>query len=242
MLWQIGLLICAAFCFLYYAVICISLRKWDSTFARFWPAAGAAFVACALLLRVTELDPVIYILLALAAGIFLYTEGKILSCMNSRKEADCAWLIVLGAHVEGDRVTDSLKRRLDRAFRYLESHPYARAVLSGGQGEGEAVSEAEAMAGYLKAKGIDPKRLILEDRSTTTEENLRFSKALIGSVEEPVGIVSNNFHLYRACLLAERLGYRKACPMAAGCHPVLLINYMVREFFAVWKAWIKKRC
>lgn len=199
-------------------------------------------MVCGILLRITELDPVIYILLALAAGIFLYTEGKILSCMNSRKEADCAWLIVLGAHVEGDRVTDSLKRRLDRAFRYLESHPYARAVLSGGQGEGEAVSEAEAMAGYLKAKGIDPKRLVLEDRSTTTEENLRFSKALIGSVEEPVGIVSNNFHLYRACLLAESLGYRKACSMAAGCHPVLLINYMVREFFAVWKAWIKKKC
>ena len=69
-------------------------------------------MVCGILLRVTELDPVIYILLALAAGIFLYTEGKILSCMNSRKEADCAWLIVLGAHVEGDRVTDSLKRRL----------------------------------------------------------------------------------------------------------------------------------
>ena len=199
-------------------------------------------MVCGILLRVTELDPVIYILLALAAGIFLYTEGKILSCMNSRKEADCAWLIVLGAHVEGDRVTDSLKRRLNRAFRYLESHPYARAVLSGGQGEGEAVSEAEAMAGYLKAKGIDPKRLVLEDRSTTTEENLRFSKALIGSVEEPVGIVSNNFHLYRACLLAESFGYRKACPMAAGCHRVLIIKYMVREFFAVWKAWIKKKC
>ena len=50
-------------------------------------------------------------------------------------------------------------------------------------------------------------------------------------MEEPVGIVSNNFHLYRACLLAESFGYRKACPMAAGCHPVLLINYMVREVF-----------
>ena len=93
-------------------------------------------MVCGVLLRITEFDPVIYILLALAAGIFLYTEGKILSCMNSRKEADCAWLIVLGAHVEGDRVTDSLKRRLDRAFRYLETHPYARSVLSGGQGEG----------------------------------------------------------------------------------------------------------
>ena len=56
-------------------------------------------MVCGVLLRITEFDPVIYILLALAAGIFLYTEGKILSCMNSRKEADCAWLIVLGAHV-----------------------------------------------------------------------------------------------------------------------------------------------
>lgn len=195
------------------------------------------FLACAALIRWTDLDLLIYILLALSAVLFLYTEARIIGGMSGRNTPECRYIIVLGAHVEGKRITDSLKRRLDRAFEYLNAHPGTRAVLSGGRGEGEDITEAEAMSGYLKARGIDPERLLLERRSTTTKENLEFSKALIQSPDEPVGIVSNNFHLYRACMLAEKCGYKKACPLPSDCHLVLLPNYMMREFFAVWKVW-----
>lgn len=213
------------------------LHKWDSTFSRFWPAAGTAFMVIAAVIRWTDLDLAVYILLALAFVLFLYTEGRILAGMAGGREAECRYLIVLGAHVEGRRITDSLKRRLDRAYGYLKTHPDTTAILSGGRGEGEEITEAEAMAGYLSARGVEPERLILEDRSTTTKENLKFSKVLIENTEKPVGIVSNNFHLYRARLLAKKCGYMETCPLAADCHPVLLLNYMVREFFAVWKAW-----
>lgn len=237
MLWQIVLFVCGCSCLLYYGVICAVLHKWDSTFSRFWPAAGAAFLGCAAVIRWTGLDLAVYILLAFSFALFLYTGGRILAGMSCGHETECRYLIVLGAHVEGRRITDSLKRRLDRAYGYLKTHPDATAVLSGGQGEGEEITEAEAMAGYLCARGVEPERLILEDRSTTTKENLLFSRMLIGDTEKPVGIVSNNFHLYRARLLAKKYGYQNTCPLAADCHPVLFPNYMMREFFAVWKAW-----
>ncbi|WP_346663836.1 YdcF family protein [uncultured Merdimonas sp.] len=240
MLWQIIYLFLGAVCLIYYGVICVCLRKWDSTFSRFWPAAGGLFFLCAALLRYTDLDNIIVGLSGAAALLFFFTEGKILAGMKGREDRHCRYLIVLGAHVEGKTVTDSLKRRLDVACRYLEEHPQTLAVLSGGRGKGEDITEAEAMAGYLCSCGISKERLRLEDRSTTTEENLRFSRKWIGSGAEPVGIVSNNFHLYRALALAGRLGYEDVMPLAAGCRPELLPNYLVREFFAVWKSWIRQ--
>lgn len=239
MLWQIGLAACGAACFLYYGVICACLHKWDSTFSRFWPAAGLLFLLLAALFRWTDLDGILAGLFLLAAAVFLFTEGKILSGMRKDKAGKCRYLIVLGAHVEKDQITDSLRRRLDAALEYLKTHPDTQAVLSGGQGKGEAVTEAAAMAGYLQQRGIREERLFQEDRSTTTEENLKFSRAFLADPEAAVGIVSNNFHLYRACAMARRLGYQKVFPLPAGCHPVLFPNYMVRECFAVWKSWIR---
>jgi len=67
---------------------------------------------------------------------------------------------------------------------------------------------------------------------------LKFSKRYMNCKEADVGIVSNNFHLYRACAYARRLGYGHPYPLAASCHPALLVNYMVRECFAVWKMWL----
>lgn len=230
--------LCGGVCFLYYGVICATLHKWDSTFSRFWPTAGMIFFICAALIRWTNLDREIYILLSLTVILFLYTEGRIIARMSGGNTPECRYIIVLGAHVEGKQITDSLKRRLDRAFVYLKAYPKTIAVLSGGQGEGEDITEAEAMSAYLSALGIEPERLVLEKHSTTTKENLEFSKALIGKLDEPMGIVSNHFHLYRACLLAKKCGYTKVYPLPSNCHLVLLPNYMMREFFAVWKVWM----
>ena len=159
-------------------------------------------------------------------------------CHNRQKE--CHYLIILGAQVNGRRITDSLQRRLDCALSYLSRHPKTRVVVSGGQGEKEERTEADAMEEYLLCHGIEKHRIILEERSRTTRENLLYSMELIGDRTEPVGIVSNNFHLYRACSYARQLGYTDPCPVKADCHPVLFMNYMVRECLAVWKMWMIK--
>ena len=96
------------------------------------------------------------------------------------------------------------------------------------------------MATYLERAGIERKRIVQEDASTNTLENLKYSRTLIEDCKSPVGIVSNNFHVYRGCMYAKRVGFENAFPIAAGCHPVLFLNYFIRECLAVWKLWLKK--
>ena len=109
-----------------------------------------------------------------------------------RKIQNLEYIIVLGAHVQGTRLTLALLERTRRALQYLEENPETKAVLSGGQGEGEDISEAQAMCNYLVEHGIDRERLILEGRSTSTTENLKFSLEIIG-LDHSVGVVTNNF-------------------------------------------------
>ena len=99
---------------------------------------------------------------------------------------------MLGAHVDGTRLSMALLERTRRALQYLENNPDTKAVLSGGQGRGEAVSEAKAMYDYLTGHGISRERLILEERSTNTKENLDFSLEKIGDLNKSVGVVTNN--------------------------------------------------
>ena len=149
------------------------------------------------------------------------------------------WIIVLGAQVRGRKITDSLKRRLDCASEYLKEHPDVHVIVSGGQGKDEEVTEAYAMARYLECEGLDRRRIVQEDVSVNTLENLKFSRNLIADVDTPVGIVSNNFHVYRGCVYAKRAGFKEPFPIPASCHPLLFPNYFVRECFAVWKLWLK---
>ena len=92
----------------------------------------------------------------------------------------------------------------------------------------------------LECEGLDRRRIVQEDVSVNTLENLKFSRNLIAGVDTPVGIVSNNFHVYRGCVYAKRAGFKEPFPIPASCHPLLFPNYFVRECFAVWKLWLKK--
>ena len=156
---------------------------------------------------------------------------------QNEKRVDC--LIVLGAQVKGKKITDSLKRRLDRAVMYLKKYPDTRVIVSGGQGPGEEISEADAMAEYLITSGISRKRIIREGQSTSTRENLRYSKKYTDPQKEKIGIVTNGFHMYRALLIADQEGYRNTYKVPASSNPVFQINYLMREFFAVVHVWLK---
>ena len=184
----------------------------------------------------------------LAAGTlsFVITEGKIIYAMTSETEEDLDYLIVLGAQVKKTVPSKALGLRLQTACAYLKEHPGTIAVLSGGQGSGEEIAEADCMYQYLTEHGIPGEQLVLEDRSTTTRENLLFSAQVLAQkagdsntqeiLERKVGLVSNNFHIYRAKQLAQKSGYRHIYGIAAPSDWKLQIHYMVREYFAILKA------
>ena len=120
-------------------------------------------------------------------------------------------VIVLGAGVNGETPSMALQTRIDAAAAYLEQHPDVPVVLSGGQGSGEDITEAEAMRRALKAKGMPEDRLLLEESSTSTAENFAFSKVLledhdIDTDTAVIAVVTNDFHIFRAKLIAQREG------------------------------------
>lgn len=145
------------------------------------------------------------------------------------------YIIVLGAHVNGVRLSKALLERTRRALEYLEKNPKTRAVLSGGQGEGETISEAEAMCRYLEDHGISRERLILEDRSTNTKENLDFSLALIGDLNAPIGVVTNHFHVFRGVAIGRKCGCKNIYPIPSRYRSWRLVIYIPREILAIIK-------
>ena len=157
---------------------------------------------------------------------------------NSALPADA--VIVLGAGVNGTAPSLILQSRIDAAEAYLQQHPDIPVVLSGGQGPGEEITEARAMYIALTARGVDPTRLILEERSTSTAENFAYSKELLkdsgvdtdGAV---IAVVTNGFHCFRAHLIAQRAELSAMEVPAEIPWLFLDVNYYVREAFALVK-------
>ena len=177
--------------------------------------------------------------IVLAAGIAVFgvIEAPIVAGARTDAPDDVEYLVVLGAGLHGDVPSLSLTDRLEGALAWLEAHPDCVAVVSGGQGPGETMTEGEAMGIWLEARGIDPSRIIVEDKATSTQENLEYSFALIrGRGGEPDGncaIVTSEYHLYRAKALAARQGVECFGVAARTSWPTLMLNYFIREGFAV---------
>lgn len=162
---------------------------------------------------------------------FFIVEGCIISQMHEKGKAGLDYIIVLGAQVRESGPSAALKYRLDEAVEYLEDNPKTICIVSGGQGANEPYSEAEGMAQYLKEQGIDASRILLEDKSLNTEQNMEYSRALIKDGAS-VGIITNDFHLFRAKQIARKYGPDNVCGIAAKSTPVYLPNNMLREFLA----------
>ena len=124
--------------------------------------------------------------------------------------------------------------RIDAAYDYLTAHPESRCVASGGQNDNEPISEAACIRNTLAARGIDPDRILLEDRSRSTEENLRFTAEIIRQqgFNPRVAIASDNFHQLRASVWARRCGLEAESLGCASWWP-LGPGYWAREAVAV---------
>ena len=120
------------------------------------------------------------------------------------------YIVVLGAGLNGEEPSLILQRRLDVAAELSRREPQAKLILCGGQGPKYTISEAEAMRRYLTEKGVDPERLLLEDVSRDTAENLRNASELLRSLDgqqtHDAYLVTCEFHMMRSKMLAERSG------------------------------------
>lgn len=197
-----------------------------------WIALGAALVAAARVPRARRAICGACVVVLLAVGGLC---GLIFSAAAATPPAGLDALVVLGAGLRPDGTpSEALRYRLDAALGYLEDNPGTTCIVSGGQGLGEVRTEAAAMSEYLLERGLAEDRITSEDRSTSTAENVRNSAELL----EPgatVGIVTNDFHLYRALRIAEKNGLPGACGLAAPSNPLYLPQSALRECAALVK-------
>ena len=177
----------------------------------------------------------------LAAGfvLFMITEVPVWRDGRTDENADAPYIIVLGSAVHGSTPSLTMVERMGAALAWLEAHPDGIAVVSGGQGPGEDMSEAEAMYDWLTARGVAPERVLMETLSTSSYENLLFSLRVIedhgGDPGGRVAVCSSEYHLSRACLVARELGCEPVRVAARTGHISLRLNYAIREAFALWK-------
>ena len=178
---------------------------------------------------------------ALLLGFSLFTVLETMVVRGSfadESDAPVSAVIVLGAGVNGETPSLTLRTRIDAAAAYLEEHPDVPVVLSGGQGPGEAITEAECMRRALVRRGADESRLYPEERSTSTQENLRYSRAILEELgvdpAQRVAIVTSDFHLCRVRLMWG--GDTAAVPAhlpSALYFQCLTVNYFIREAFGL---------
>lgn len=166
------------------------------------------------------------------------TEAIIIKASFGNLGVPVDYIVVLGAKVNKDGPSVSLWDRICAAYEYLDAHPYVTAVLSGGQGSDEPITEAECMYRELVALGIDPSRLWIEDSATSTWENMNFTLDLIeektGRRPETLGVLSSEYHLYRASLFARACGVEFVGIPAQTSRWGQRINHFLREVAGVW--------
>jgi len=219
----LGLIPCAIL--LAYA---ICMPRVNARIAALWRKRGAG--------RIT----LIVLAVLLSAGILLVIVETTLMCIYANRPAPKSEtgrppvVIVLGCLVKDGRPSTLLQDRIDTAADYLLAHPECRCIVSGGKGTDEEVSEARCMFDALVSAGISADRLIIEDRSTTTRENLRFCKEIMEREDlgDTAVIVTNSWHEFRAQMIASDLGLPCGAVGAPTAWWLLPANYL-RELFAI---------
>lgn len=217
-----GILVCGIV-----ALYGIFLERVNGILVNIWKKKGGRIVLCIL----AGLASVILML------VVVLTVNMILAA--NRQPGENATVVVLGCRVYGEKASLSLEERLAAAEEYLVAHPQAVCILSGGQGKGEDISEAECMYRYLLERGIAQERLYREEASTSTRENLAFSMNIIEQegLNRELAIVTSEYHEYRANLIAKEMGISSAS-VPASTAPWLFPAYYVRELYGILYEWV----
>lgn len=195
----------------------------------------------------TTLRWILFVLISLFIVTFIFLEGLILYHGQKKPEKEADILIILGARLYGERPSPALMRRIDAGYLYLKEHEKALVIVSGGTGEGSTISEALAMKKELISRGIDEERILIEDQSTNTFENITFSRKVFqdhrpewAEEELTYGIVTNSFHVFRGKLIASQSGL-DVVGIPAKTPPTTAFKGYIREYFGVLKYYLVDR-
>ncbi len=238
-------LIISIICFAYFVFLEIKLGI-GTKFNYFWLFLFIFFLALYLLFKFAytsmiklpyPIKLILEIVVLIGLFLFIMIETFIIIGTKNNTDSEADYIIVLGAKVNGTNPSLILYYRLDAAYDYLIKNPNTKVIVSGGKGYDEDISEALAMYNTLVEKGICPDRIILEEASTNTYENLKYSYEFIES-NDIVGIISSDFHVYRATQIAKKQGYSQVFGIKAKSVWYLIPTNYAREFIGVTKDFI----
>ena len=157
----------------------------------------------------------------------LYTTSSFVNLVNLFP-GKLDYVVVLGAGLIGDQVTPLLASRIEKGIAIYQKHPGSKLIMSGGQGPDELMAEGQSMANYALEKGVPAEDILIENQSTNTEENLKFSYALMKPGSR-FALVTNYYHVFRALLLARKLKI-KCIGYGARTKFYFSLNAFIREF------------
>ena len=260
--------ILAICCLIYYGVI-LMYSGIGTSLSVIWLILAAVFAVMGIVTHVyglvrhrvpIRLEVSVITVVVAVFVIFLSVELAMVLNFLSLKKQSADYVVVLGYQVQNGEISRTLEHRLDKAYEYAKVHPNTVFILSGGTSEGEEISEAQVMYDYLKKRGVPEYQMIKEEQSSSTYENLVYSKMIIderernrrgwikdlmsrsGYLTPPdeevtirVGIVTSNFHVLRAKAIAKHVGIQHVSGIAAKSDPVLFVHLCVRECLAILK-------
>ena len=267
MMWIAGVL--AVVCLVYYIVIVI-YSGFSTSFAFVWLLAAGFFFLVSAGCKYARVHPKklplwmpvsAATLFGACVVVFVTVEVLVFMGAASADVPNLDYLIVLGAKVKEDSLSNSLRKRLDKAIEYSQRNPDTILILSGGQGPDEPMSEARAMYEYLLYNGVPEEQMAMETISTSTVENIAYSKVLIDEIQNEkrekqaremrpiapgpyvlaedkplqIGVLTSNFHVFRARMIAEKWGIPGIYGIASESDKLLFPHLCVRECAAILK-------
>ncbi|MGN0114273.1 MAG: YdcF family protein [Acutalibacteraceae bacterium] len=170
-------------------------------------------------------------------GVLATLTAMGVTAANRTKNDKAVTVVVLGCLVNGTAPSRMLNDRINSAAEYLAANPNVKCIASGGKGDNEEISEAQCIKNELVKRGIDGERIIIEDKSTNTAENLEYSAKIIEQqgLLTDIAVASDNFHQLRAKIYADRNGLNAS---SLGCHTAFVLSggYWAREVLGIAKA------
>lgn len=177
------------------------------------------------------------IILAIILILQVTTSFVIMGMGTNRNTKNCDYVLVLGYQLDHDQMSETLRLRLDKAYQYASNNPQSQLILCGGITRENTISEAQVMQDYLIQKGLDQKRIIIEDQSTDTIENITNSLQYIDN-DANILVISSNYHVYRAKMICSKVGI-EAKGLGSSAPLLLIPNQLLFEKLGIIKMWIQ---